>query len=64
MYYINNLYNSQATDAQDSFEILTESMQIPKLDDAERDAIDSPLTYEECKILLLFNCSSLLSELK
>ena len=39
-----NLYKSQTTDAQDSFEIFTENMEIPKLDDAERDALDSPLT--------------------
>lgn len=42
--YYSNLYNSQTTDAQDSFEIFTESMEIPKLDDAERDALDGPLT--------------------
>jgi len=44
------LYNFHTTDAQDSFEIFTESMEIPKLDDAERDALEGPLTYEECKI--------------
>ena len=27
----------------------TENMEIPKLDDVERDALDGPLTYEECK---------------
>ena len=27
----------------------TESMEIPKLDDADRDVLDGPLTYEECK---------------
>jgi hypothetical protein len=42
--YYSNLYNSQTTDSQDSFEIFTESMEIPKLDDAERDALDGPLT--------------------
>ena len=47
--YYSNLYNSQATDSQDSFEIFTASMEIPRLDDAERDALDGPLTYEECK---------------
>ena len=47
--YYSNLYNSQATDAQDSFEIFTESMEIPKLHDADRDVLDGPLTYEECK---------------
>ena len=47
--YYSNLYNSQATDAQDSFEIFTKSTEIPKLDDADRDALDGPLTYEECK---------------
>jgi len=47
--YYSNLYNSQTTDAQVSFEIFTESMEIPKLDDAERDALDGPLTYEECQ---------------
>ena len=31
--YYSNLYNSQATDAQDSFEIFTESTEIPKLDE-------------------------------
>ena len=47
--YYSNLYNSQTTDAQDSFEMFTDSMEIPKLDDAERDALDGPLTYGECK---------------
>ena len=47
--YYSNLYNSQTTDAQDSFEIFTESMEISKLDDDERDVLDGPLTYEECK---------------
>ena len=47
--YYSNLYNSQATDARDSFEIFTESMEIPKLHDADRDVLDGPLTYEECK---------------
>ena len=31
--YYSNLYNSQATDAQDSFEIFTKSTEIPKLDE-------------------------------
>ena len=48
MYYT-NLYNSQTIDAQDSFETFTESMEILKLDDAERDALDGPLSYEKCK---------------
>ena len=48
MYY-SNLYNSQTTDGQESFEIFTENMEIPKLDDVERDALDGPLTYKECK---------------
>ena len=47
--YYSNLYTSQITDAQDSFERFAESMEIPKLDDAERDVLDGPLTYEECK---------------
>ena len=47
--YYSNFYNSQATDAQDSFEIFPESMEIPKLHDADRDVLDGPLTYEECK---------------
>ena len=47
--YYSNLYNSQATDAQDSFEIFTKSTEIPKLDDADRDVLDGPLTYEECQ---------------
>lgn len=37
--YHSSLYNSQATDAQGSFKIFTESMEISKLDDAERDAL-------------------------
>ena len=47
--YYRNLYNSQTIDALDSFETFTESMEIAKLDDAERDALEGPLTYEECK---------------
>ena len=45
--YYSNLYNSQTTDAHDCSEIFTGSLEIPKLDDAERDALDSPLSYEE-----------------
>ena len=47
--YCSNLYNSQIQDAQDSFERFNEGMEIPKLDDAERDALDGPLSYEKCK---------------
>ena len=48
--YYSNLYNSRIRHAQDSFDwIFTESMEIPKLDDAERDALEGLLTYEECK---------------
>jgi len=47
--YYSNLYNSQTTDAQDSFEIFTEGLEIPKLDDAERHALDGPLSFEECQ---------------
>ena len=47
--YYSNLYNSQTTALKDSFEIFTESMEIPKLDDVERVSLDGPLTYEECK---------------
>ena len=47
--YYSNLYNSRIRDAQDSFEIFTKSMEIRKLDDAERDALEGPLTYKECK---------------
>ena len=47
--YYSYLYNSGIRDAQDSFEIFTESIEILKLDDAERDALEGPLTYEECK---------------
>ena len=46
--YYSNLYKSQTIDAQDGFEIFTDSMEIPKLDDTERDALDGLLTYEEC----------------
>ena len=42
--YYSNLYNSRIRDAQDNFEIFTESMEIPKLDDAEIDALEGPLT--------------------
>ena len=44
--YYSNLDNSQITDAQDSFEIFTESMEIPKLDDAERDALDDAAVFD------------------
>ena len=40
--YYSNLYNSQTKDAQDSFEIFTESMEIPEKGGAERDALDGP----------------------
>ena len=40
LWFDSNLYNSQITDAQDSFEIFTESMEVSKLDDAERDALE------------------------
>ena len=50
--YYSNLYNSQTKDTEDSFKIFTESMAIPKLDDAERDALEGPLTYKECKKII------------
>ena len=49
VYYYSNPFNSQTTDAHDSFEIFIENMEIPKLDDVERDALAGPLTCEECK---------------
>ena len=47
--YFSNLYNSQTTDAQDRFQMFTKIMEIPKLDDVERDALDGPSTFQECK---------------
>jgi len=54
------LYNSQTTDTEDSFEELTKSMAIPKLDYAERDALEGPLTSEECEKSLETFLSSLI----
>ena len=48
MYY-SDLYNSKTTETQDNFETFTENLEIPKLEDEERDELDGPLTYEECK---------------
>ena len=48
MYY-DDLYNSTTTETQESFETFIENLEIPKLDDKERDELDGPLTYEECK---------------
>ena len=48
MYY-DDLYNSTTTETQDNFETFIENLEIPKLDDKERDELDGPLTYEECK---------------
>ena len=38
------LLMKQTTALKDSFEIFTESMEIPKLDDVERVSLDGPLT--------------------
>ena len=47
--YYNDLYNSKTTETQDNFETFTENLEIPKLEDEERDELDRPLTHEECK---------------
>ena len=42
----NDLYNSKTTKTQDNFETITENLEIPKLEDDERDELDGPLTYD------------------
>ena len=42
MYY-DDLYNSTTTETQENFETFIENLEIPKLDDKERDELDGPL---------------------
>ena len=49
--YYNDLYYSKTTETQDNFETFTENLKVPKLEDEERDELDGPLRYEECKKL-------------
>ena len=47
--YYSELYASANNSQENNVEEFTEHLKIPKLSDADRDRIEGPLSYEECK---------------
>ena len=50
--YFRDLYTSVKIFSQDEYDEFTQHLQIPKLSDEDRDSLEGPLTYEECKNVL------------
>ena len=51
--YFRDLYTSVNTAfSQDEYDEFTQHLQIPKLSDEDRDNLEGPLSYEECKTVL------------
>ena len=50
--YFRDLYTSVKTFSQDEFDEFTQHLQIPKLSDEDRDNLEGPLNYDECKNVL------------
>ena len=50
--YFRDLHTSVKTFSQDEFDEFTQHLQIPKLSDEDRDSLEGPLSYEECKNVL------------
>ena len=46
------MYTSVKTFSQDEYDEFTQHLQIPKLSDEDRDNLEGPLNYEECKNVL------------
>ena len=50
--YFRDLYTSGKTFSQDEYDEFIQHLQIPKLSDEDRDNLEGPLCYEECKNVL------------
>ena len=50
--YFRGLYTSVETFSQDEYDEFIQHLQIPKLSDEDRDNLEGPLGYEECKNVL------------
>ena len=50
--YFKILYSSEYTLSQEEYEEFIHSLEIPRLSNEDRDSLEGPLTYEECKIVL------------
>ena len=50
--YFKDLYTSVITFSQNEYDEFTQHLQIPKLSDEDRDNLEGPLNYEECKNVL------------
>ena len=50
--YFKNLYSSENTFSQEDYEKFIHNLEIPRLSNEDRDSLEGPLTYEECKKVL------------
>ena len=50
--YFRDLYTSEKTFSQEEYDEFTQHSQMPKLSDDDRDNLEGPLSYDECKNVL------------
>lgn len=50
--YFNDLYTSASSATQEEYDSFIQELHLPKLSDEERDELEGPLTYDECKQVL------------
>ena len=50
--YYRNLYTSDLSFSETAYDTFTDSVQSPKLSEDVQEALEDPLTYEECKKIL------------
>ena len=50
--YFKNLCSSEYALSQEEYEEFIHSLEIPRLSNKDRDSLEGPLTYEECKKVL------------
>ena len=50
--YFNDLYTSACSARQDEYDSFIQELRLAKLSDEERDELEGPLTYDECKQIL------------
>ena len=50
--YFKNLYSSECTLSQGEYQEFIQNLEIPRLSNEDRDSLEGPLTYEECKKVL------------
>ena len=50
--YFNDLYTSACSARQEEYESFIQELRLAKLSDEERDELEGPLTYDECKQIL------------